>query len=75
MSGVPESTLFEWNNNRSPRDPVKAKKLADALEISLNELLFDEREQPQRIELQSLLKEDVFSGIFEISIKRVKDKK
>ncbi len=75
MSGIAESTLFEWANNREPRSPVKAKMLADALDISLNELLFDERDQPQKIELQSLLKEDVFSGVFEISIKRVKEKR
>lgn len=75
LSGVPSTTLHEWQNGRSPRDPVQAKKVADALEISLNQLLFDEPDSNERISIQSVLKEDVFSGTFEISIKRIKEKK
>ena len=75
MSGVPSSTLHEWVNGRAPRDPIKAKKLSDALDISLNQLLFDEPDKNETIQIQSILKEDVFSGVFEINIKRIKDKK
>ena len=74
LSGVPTSTLHEWQNGRSPRDPVKAKKLADALGISLNQLLFDENDKNEVIQIQQILKEDVFSGVFEINIKRIKGK-
>ncbi len=75
LSGVPASTIHEWANGRSPRDPVRAKKLADALDISLNQLLFDEPDKNETIQIQSILKEDIFSGTFEINIKRIKDKK
>lgn len=74
-SGVPASTIHEWQNGRSPRDPVQAKKVADALDVSLNQLLFDEPDKNESIQIQSIFKEDVFSGIFEINIKRIKDKK
>jgi transcriptional regulator with XRE-family HTH domain len=73
-SGVPVSTLHEWMNGRTPRDPVQAKKVADVLGISLNRLLFDEADFGESINLTQMLKEDVFNGTFEINIKRVKVK-
>lgn len=73
-SGVPVSTIHEWINGRSPRDPLQAKKVADALQISLNRLLFDTPDLTESINLNQILKEDVFSGVFEINIKRVKVK-
>ncbi len=73
-SGVAISTLHEWINGRAPRDPMQAKKVADALQVSLNRLLFDEPDLNESISLNSLLKEDIFSGTFEINIKRVKVK-
>lgn len=73
-SGVPVSTIHEWQNGRSPRNVVQAKNVADILGISLNRLLFDEDEKHDVISLSSILKEDVFSGVFEINIKRVRNK-
>ncbi len=32
---VPYSTLFSWTEGRCPKDMIKAKRLADYLEISL----------------------------------------
>lgn len=71
-SGVAVSTLHEWLNGRVPRSPIQTKKVADCLGVSLNRLLFDEADLAEAINLQQLLKEDVFSGTFEINIKRVK---
>ncbi len=75
MSGVPTSTLHEWQNGRSPRDPVKAKQLAEALELSLDQLLFDEPLKKEPLQIEQIIKEDFVSGTFEVTIKRVKDKK
>lgn len=71
-SGVPVSTLHEWTNGRTPRDPVQAKKVAEALGVSLNRLLFDEPDLAEAVNLTQILKEDVFSGVFQIDIRRVK---
>lgn len=70
-TGVPKSTISEWLNNRSP-NPVQAVKVASHLGVSLHFLLFgkDDSEEP----LMKILKEDIFSGTFEISIKRVRIK-
>ncbi len=71
-SGVPASTIAEWTNNRAPKNPEQVQRVAAFLGVSLHYLLFghEDREEP----ITKLLKEDVFSGTFEITIKRVKVK-
>lgn len=68
-AGVPKSTISEWLNNRTP-NPTQAVKVANYLGVSLHYLLFgkDDAQEP----IQRILKEDFFSGTFEISVKRVK---
>lgn len=75
LSGVAVSTLHEWLNGRNPKNFIQAKKVAKALDLTLNKLLFDESDEPKAITLNQIIKEDVFSGVFEISIKRIKDEK
>lgn len=71
-SGVPNSTLQEWSSNRSPKNPVQVQKVAQVLGVSLHYLLFGEEDKSEP--LTKLLKEDVFSGTFEINIRRVREK-
>lgn len=69
-TGVPSSTLSEWLNNRTPKNPEQIQKVAKALGVSMHFFLFGEEDSEEP--LHKLLKEDVFSGTFEINIKRVK---
>ena len=69
-TGVPASTIAEWTNNRSPKNPEQAQRVAGYLGISLHHLFFGEEDREEPI--SKLLKEDVFSGTFEITIKRLK---
>ncbi|MCM2353724.1 MAG: helix-turn-helix domain-containing protein [Pseudobdellovibrio sp.] len=71
-TSVPSSTLSEWLNNRSPKNPEQTLKVAQYLEVSLHYLLFGEEDHQEP--LTKILKEDVFSGTFEINIKRVRSK-
>lgn len=71
-SGVPASNLTEWSANRSPKNPVQTKKVAEALGVTMHYLLFGEDDGQEPI--QRILKEDFFSGTFEITVKRVKVK-
>jgi transcriptional regulator with XRE-family HTH domain len=71
-SGVPVSTLSEWSSNREPKSPIQTRKVAAALGVSMHYLLFGEPDQQEP--LAKLLKEDVFSGTYEISVKRVRMK-
>lgn len=70
QTGVPSSTLSEWLNNRSPKNPEQIKKVAKYLGVSMHFFLFAEEDSEEP--LHKLLKEDVFNGTFEINIKRIK---
>jgi transcriptional regulator with XRE-family HTH domain len=71
-SGVPNSTLQEWSSNRSPKNPIQVQKVAQVLGVSMHYLIFGEEDKSEP--LTKLLKEDVFSGTYEINIKRVRAK-
>lgn len=70
--GFKPSTVNEWigKNGRFPSSPEVLKKLSIYFNISIHELLYGEPEQS--VTIQSLLKKDeAFSGIYEISLKKV----
>jgi transcriptional regulator with XRE-family HTH domain len=71
-TGVPKSTISEWLNNRAP-NPVFAARVAKHLGVSLHYLLFGEEDSSEP--LHRLLKEELFSGTFEINVRRVKVQK
>lgn len=72
-TGVPATTLAEWQANRTPKNPNQVQSLAKYLGVSIHYLLFGEEDGQEP--LQKILKEDFFSGTFEISIKRINFKK
>ena len=69
-SGVPATTLAEWQANRTPKNPTQVRAVAKYLGVSLHYLLFGEEDAEEPI--QKILKEDFFSGVFEINIKRIR---
>lgn len=45
VSGVPARTIDDWENNRrKPRDVYQLKKVADALEVKIEDLIEWEKE-------------------------------
>ena len=68
-TGVAASTLSEWNNNRTPKDPTQVKKVAEALGVTMHFLLFGKEDGQEA--LQKVLKAEVLSGTYEISIKKL----
>ena len=72
VTGVPASTIAEWSNNRTPKNPIQVQKVANFLDVSMHYLLFgvEDKQEP----LTKLMKEDFFTGTFEITIKKVKIK-
>lgn len=72
-TGIPYSTLHTWQENRQPKDIIKAQRLAEYFNIKLHQLLFDHedpREKATDILQQSGL--DFFTGIFEIQVRKLK---
>lgn len=71
-TGVSTSTLHEWQNNRKPKDPAQVAKVAEFFGVTLFFFLFGKEDSNEP--LSKVLKEDMFHGTFEISIKRVRIK-
>lgn len=69
-TGVSVSTLHEWGNGRTPKDPVQVQRVASYFGVSLHALLFGQEDPAEP--LTKIMTEDFFRGTFEISIKRVK---
>ena len=72
---LPAKTIQEWvgTHGRTPRQPESLKKLADYFKCSIHYLLFGEQE-PYNIINEILEKTEIHSGLYEISIRKVKTK-
>lgn len=73
-TGVPQSTLSQWSANREPKKPGQIASVAKHLSVSLHYLLFGVKDDNETINLAEVLKQDLFSGTFEITIKKVQIK-
>lgn len=73
--GVSPTTANEWcgPQGRFPSKPEVLKKIAQAFEMPLHDLLFGEP-YPMSVLGQVLEKTEVHTGLYEISIKRVNPK-
>jgi DNA phosphorothioation-dependent restriction protein DptG len=70
-TGIPYSTLYTWQENRTPKDILKAQLLASHLGITLHELLFDQkdrRDEPKKPEPLEEGASDFFKGRFEVNV-------
>lgn len=75
MARVPRQSISDWLAGSSPRNVNHVKKVADALGVSVDNLLFGEGVDPgqQRVtELDALLGEGWVSGLFEVRFRRIK---
>lgn len=72
---VPKQSMSGWLSGNNPRDVRQVKRVADALGISLDNLLFGNGEDAatsKGTDLGSLLGDEWLSGTFEMKIRRVK---
>jgi transcriptional regulator with XRE-family HTH domain len=69
-TGVPRTTLNEWSSNRSPKNPMQLRAVANYLGVSIHFLLFGEEDQQEPI--QKIMKEEFFNGTFEVNIRRIR---
>jgi transcriptional regulator with XRE-family HTH domain len=73
--GMNKSTLHNYCNGVMPRNIVKIKELAEFLDVSLSDLLFDQTSHREQKTTNSTddRKEEFFKGTFEIIVRRVND--
>jgi len=69
-SGVPKPTLHGWTTGRNATNPMQLKLVAQALGISLHELIFGEPDPMSSG--GSIPLEELFSGNVSITISREK---
>jgi len=76
-ASVPKQSLSGWLAGSNPRDVRQVKKVADALGITLDNLMFgsgSDEESKKHTELSSLLGDEWIGGVFEVKFRRVKVK-
>lgn len=75
-AGIPRQTVSDWLGGTTPKNLVYIKKVADALQISIEELCFGEAKETSKkesvVDLESLIGTDWISGQFEVRLRRIK---
>lgn len=74
-TGLPKALFTRWLSGQKPKDIDQVKKVAEALNVSLEHLLYGNgiEERPDSIgDLGALLGSDWVGGTFELRIRRVK---
>lgn len=74
--GVSPKTAQEWvgKEGRFPNSPDILKDISDLFDVSLHDLLFGEPD-PREMIGAILEKTEIHTGLYEITIKKVKEKK
>jgi transcriptional regulator with XRE-family HTH domain len=80
LTGVSKSSLSDWNAGRPPRSLEQLKKVCDALDVTVDEILFksvtEESSKSPKLSnadaLGALMGDEWISGKFEVKIKRLK---
>jgi transcriptional regulator with XRE-family HTH domain len=76
-ASVPKQSLSGWLAGSNPRDVKQVKRVADALGVSLDNLMFGQGEDAnsrKHLEMNALLGDDWIGGVFEVRIRRVRGK-
>jgi transcriptional regulator with XRE-family HTH domain len=69
ISGVPKQSLSDWLAGSSPRDIRTVKKVADALEVTLDHLVFGDG---VAVLQESVPANEWMSGIYEVKFRKIK---
>ena len=70
LSGVSKTSIGEWLAGSNPRDIRKVKKVADALDISIDDLCFgggEIKKSPMRE-----YEDEIAAGTFDVILRKVK---
>lgn len=70
---IPYSTLHTWQENRQPKDILKAQRLAEYFGVTLHHLLFDQEDLREKKESDQMdqKSDELFKGAFEVIIRRI----
>jgi transcriptional regulator with XRE-family HTH domain len=77
-SGVPKQSISGWLAGSNPRDVRQIKRVADILNVSVDNLLFgngQDKDKQRVTELEAFAGDGWISGLFEIRLRRVNQPK
>lgn len=76
-ANVPKQSLSGWLAGSNPRDVTQVKRVANALSVSLDNLMFGQGEDKdafKHVEMNALMGDEWVGGLFEVRFRRVKGK-
>lgn len=77
-SGVARQVIADWLVGKSPRNLSHLKAVANALETDVDTLVFGEGipdQKKETIDVEQIIGDRWISGLFEVRLRRVKQKK
>lgn len=69
ISGVPKQTISDWVIGRKPRSLANLKKVADALDTTIDELCFGKVKT--KAPAFEEFKDEINAGVFEVVLRRI----
>ncbi len=72
-SGVPKSTISDWLHGSAPRDLRKLKKVADALETTVDQLCWGKGIAEDKEKFMKY-QDEINTGVFEVILRRPRGK-
>jgi hypothetical protein len=61
-----------WQSGRAPKNPIQVAKVADCLGVSMYWLLFGTEDKQGLGVVEKIIRDEVFTGNFQISVKRIR---
>jgi hypothetical protein len=71
ISGVPKQSLSDWLAGSSPRDIRTVKRVADALDVSLDHLVFGDGVVKGALDFEG--DNPWMSGVYEVKFRKIKN--
>lgn len=72
LTKIPNSTLSTWlTPGVKPKDPEQVATVAEALGVTMFELLFGEREDERDLAVENLELEPVLDGLYRLRLEKV----
>ena len=71
LTGVPKTTLAEWLGGGNPRDLNKVKNVANKLDLTVDELCFENGKSSKNNTLKDF-EDEIFAGNFDVILRKAK---
>lgn len=71
-TGVPKQTIHNWLTGTEPKNLGHLKKVSSYFDLTIEELCYGEGPKQKGVESLSKYQDEIYAGIFEVVLRRVK---